>query len=400
MADDSETPKKIQKHIAPRANDENYEGPFREIAVAVPPVAVPPVVIPGKMGTITDEILRERLYQIRAKCQNIRKSVLDVKDILSKCSRLDDSNATDISGFNAVFDREKDNIEKWLKFLEERMNESSDLSDYADHIEHIDSCWHRVLDNRPDFSQPVCSIKDALEKTDKLLCKIISKCELVTVPDRVNDHLLSLRIGQKLDFYKTFEDEICSKTESKNILEYLSAHPGSINGIIDAENGVVYKASTDKWRQLESYIAPLGLMIGGLIVLYFFIAPWIIPQVTEFHKPDISVWTILTLYIFIMLGGCFHIAADIIKEIQSTSNKARISFTDWFLWGHINETSLWTGVIMLWVGFATLISLKQIDWISGFAVGYSIDSIYTIFMTRFDKTLSTRVEPVKKTAES
>jgi hypothetical protein len=399
MADDSENQEKIQKSIAHRVNDGNQEGLSKEIAATT---SLPSVAIPGQGENSTEEMLkmlREKLYQIRAKCQNIRKSVLDLKDILSKCSRLDESNATDISEFNAVFNREEKNINHWLNFLEKHMEKGSELNDYADHIEHIDSCWHRVLDNRPDFSQPVCSIKDALEKSDKLLCKIISMCELVTVPDRVNDHLISLRIGQKLDFYKTFEDEICSKTDSKNILEYLSAHPKLIHGIVDAENGVVYSASKDKDRQWRSYIAPLAMMVIGGLVLYV-IAPWIISQVPEFLKPEISVWSFVSLYIVIMLGGCFHIAVGIIKEIQSTSNKARISFTDWFLWGHINETSLWTGVIMLWVGFAGLISLKQIDWISGFAVGYSIDSVYSVFMTRFDKTISTRVETVKKSAEA
>ena len=100
--------------------------------------------------------------------------------------------------------------------------------------------------------------------------------------------------------------------------------------------------------------------------------------------------TYLAAYIFVIFGGCVHILIDIIKEKQSAASKSRISLTDWVMWGHINEFSLIIGIVMLWVGFAGLVWINQIDVVSAAAVGYSIDSVYDVVVARFDKGVTSR----------
>jgi hypothetical protein len=386
MVSDSEKLERTQKSIATHKTDDNQRGTNKEIAIS------------SALGenTIEKSELRGKLYQIRAKCQNIRKSVRNLLDILSKSSKLDDSNATDISEFKVIFDREKNNIDEWLKVLKKQLENVPQIADdYADQIEHIDSCWNRVLLIDLDFSKSGSLIENPLKKYDALLCRIISLCELVTIPDRVNDHLESLRTGQKLDFYETFKDELCTKEDSDKILKYLQEHPLAVEGIVDSSNGVIYKAKTHFHDQLKSYGIYFGLFIIG--VFGVFLSPWFATYVPNSPFLPSQRNLLFVVYLFVFIGAVIHVFVDMVKQSKSEKNSDTL-ITDWFLWGHVNQNAIILTIFMLWFVFAGLIYIKQLDPISALAAGYSFDSVFDVVLMRFDKTITAKTKVIKEAA--
>lgn len=278
---------------------------------------------------------------------------------------------------------------------------------HSDKITNIQINWANIKADESIFSNPDITntglfddLKKNISKIKLSLCDICNSCLYTTIPIGINEVLSQQRIGEDLNFYTQFlEDDFCSEKESKDFLNWLYSLRIKINGVIDVENGIIYKSSNTFLRQLMSYIMPI-VMIGVGAIVVFFLAPSIAQIIPDISSKNVTTFTFLFPYLFIILGGFFHIVIDFIKENQSNKKKSRKGITDWFLWGHVNEVSLITGVIMLWIGFAGLLYIKQYDYVTAFAVGYSIDSVYDTVVNRFEKAVSIKVDAAQKSIQA
>ena len=71
--------------------------------------------------------------------------------------------------------------------------------------ERVDPLWPRFPENQdPDENAMLTTIGEV----DKILCQVIREAEILTLPERINDRLSELRVGQYIDFHAEFSDEL------------------------------------------------------------------------------------------------------------------------------------------------------------------------------------------------
>lgn len=348
--------------------------------------------------------LRGDLNSIRSYCQDLRDSCHNLKSIVAgKRVPPDEYKTTrEYEKFLYDYSEDKDLIEPILKSVETRIRVNDVIADlYSDQIADIRCGWNDILYAMDIFTKAKPEkFMDLVKEIDDLLCNMIVLCEQVTLPNRLNLHLDNMRIGQKMVFYDSFKDEICSKTDATFLLDFMSKQPDAIKGLIDTEAGVIYKASPKRSRQWLTYIAALVLIAAGGLLTYL-LSPFLLSLLPGLAKAGTVTWTTLFVaYVGVILGGCIHILIDIVKENQSAASKSRVSVTDWFVWGHINELSLFIGIFMLWFCFIGIVWINQLDFVTSVAVGYSFDSVFDLFVARFDKGVTTRTAEISNLIKS
>lgn len=355
------------------------------------------------------------LRDIRAEVQNLRKSLDDVlwrEQMDDTVVRTQEVLAT-VRENQAIYDYNAKQIGARLGQLRELIETFPLLYDrYGDEITHIENQWERAVHEWPQLtpvtegSSEESASADKTAQADDILRRarrviehldiLIYHAGLLTIPGRLNQHLEQLRIGQRLDFHATFEDEVFKKEDRDKILKYLAARPTAIsNGVIDAVNGLVFHASPSHARRRLSYVLiALTLVIGAALV-------YVISELGNWF--DLDGWPVnpnsttdlMVGYAFVIVGGFVHIGVDAIKQARSGST-TMLALEDWFLWIHINELGVIIGIVSLWIGFLGLLFLNgSVSWQTAFFVGYSIDSFVDMFLERFNTTVTTRTAAIK-----
>lgn len=348
------------------------------------------------------------LRDIRAEVQNLRKSledVLQLHEMEDAAMRTQEVLAT-IRQNQQVYDYNSKQVEARLTQVRDLMDNYPTLYDrFGDEITHIENQWERAMYEWPQAVTDATEGDQAAQASEILhrarqvlqhLDSLVYHAGLLTIPARLNQHLEQLRIGQKLDFHATFQDEVPQKEDRNKILAYLDARPIAVsNGIIDAVNGVIFHASGSHARRRLSYIMiVLTFLIGALLVFvvselgnWFDLEGWPV-------QPDQTA-NLMVGYLFVIVGGVVHIGVDAVKQARSGTSTF-LALEDWFLWVHINEVGIIIGIISLWIGFFGLLFLNgTVEWQTAFLVGYSIDSFVDMFLQRFNTNITTRTALIK-----
>ena len=395
----------------------NEDSTIRPGVQAVAPSAAVPLSAPVNA---THAQLLGLLRDVRAEVQNLRRSLEDViaKDAMDDAEmRIREILAT-ISNNYAIYNYNSKQIHERLNQLREVINTNPALYDrYGDEIIHIENEWERaghqwpylkpqaegetVIDDEGPVSPDEGDVEALLKQAHQVIVHLdamIYHVGLLTIPSRLNQHLEQLRIGQKLDFHNTFEDEIANQTDRDKILKYLDARPNAIpNGVIDVLHGVVVHASGSHSRRRLSFFAiTLVILLGAFLAAGTAeVANWLDLEnwpVTEDQTTELVVG-----YAFMIVGGIVHIGVDAIKQARGgNTGRALLALEDGFTWIHINEIGIIIGIISMWVGFYGLVFVNgSINWQTAFLVGYSIDSFVDIFLQRFNTDISNRTAALK-----
>jgi len=324
------------------------------------------------------------LYQdIRAECKNLRTLLLEIQ---GKSAKLDENK---IKNYQRIFQSNRDRISERIGVAHQLLEENSFMYMWmSDTHADIENFWERFSCTVPDFTAFPENLSDIIDTCNENLCEIMYYCDLVTIPRRTNLHLATLKVGYGLDFYNYYEDEVCSREQAEKILKYLADHPGSVNGIVDIDQGVIYKTDPPEKRWKSYLLIALGIIVGGLIVSAL---------IMKVIKPEIGFILLLELFFVAFLGAVAHITIDALKEIRSADNRHFRALDDVFLWIHVKQLPILAGIGVLVVGFALVFWLSPIkDVFTFFIAGYSIDSIGDLFIQRFETTMKTPSEELKK----
>lgn len=256
--------------------------------------------------------------------------------------------------------------------------------------ERVDPLWPRFPENQdPDENAMLTTIGEV----DKILCQVIREAEILTLPERINDRLSELRVGQYIDFHAEFSDELPEPAARMIALHYLHDHPLIVLGVVDVENGLIYRASSNVWqRRLSPIYIALPAILGGFLVYLVFT---ILPQLRG-NVPHNDVLSYMIAYISVIAGGFAHSAVDTIKQYRASKGQTFTALGDLLMWIHVKQAPIFAGILLLWVGFVGLIVSQQgTDWEAAFFIGYSIDSFVDLFLQRFTSVATTRTDAIK-----
>lgn len=337
---------------------------------------------------------------IRAEASNLMRVLSELKgksELTNKKVRAQELIATLHEG-GTIFGRSREQINRRLEWLQELLLERSYLYDlYGDEIAVIGNLWERVSLNWPSpKEEDEAEVLRRVIKVDRDLSELIFHAGYLTIPNRVNQHLEQLRIGRPLDFHRTFEDELPKPEDRIKILRLMHSHPVVIEGIVEIDSGLIYRASPHHRRRLASYLLILGTFLAGALVVFFFahIDNWL--NLKDWPVESNRFMELMVGYLFITLGGVAHIGIDALKQARASKGRSFLALGDMLLWVHIKELSIIAGMVSLLIGILALAVLTpKIDWQMAFLVGYSIDSFIDLFLQRFTKTVATSTQVLR-----
>lgn len=228
----------------------------------------------------------------------------------------------------------------------------------------------------------------------------IDRCVLeigyLTVPDRVNQVLRSLRVGAAMSFHEEFADEIPNPAARTTLLRWLNAHPRLVAGVVDVPSGTIIRASGQPRRRALSWVMVLAVMGVALVSAGF--APSLLKlaglgQVPAGNGGDF-VWAVVFAY----AGAVAHVGIAALKQLRrsgATDDQRFTAIGNFTIWVHINEMYLMLyGLAIPIVACLVILSTGRIDNLTMIFVGFSIDSLLDVVLARFDKTVVGRTETI------
>jgi hypothetical protein len=331
---------------------------------------------------------------IRAEAQNIKICLAEIR----KVAGIADKGAREravraaFAGQSKIFDNNRGQIHGLLNRLEELVeNEPRLYARTSDEVVHIGNFWERAEQAWPGQELPADELLQRIAALEKQLDDLIFHAGLVTIPPRVDEHLDDLRVGDVLDFHSNFDDELPDAGERRKILDFLAGHPRSVRGVVDAKNGVIYRASDRRSRQALSYVLILGVAALGAVL------PWVLSRFGAWF--NLSDWPIgpermvelYRVYLFLLGGALVHTGVDALKARKSMPVGQAL------MWIHVKETPIMGGVGLVVVCLIGLAFTTQgIDWKTAALVGYSVDSFAELFLRRFTAAVSAQTEVLTK----
>jgi hypothetical protein len=331
------------------------------------------------------------LRELRAEAQDLESALALVraKSELADAATRAKEIKTALENARGVFDRDRQRINEQLEKLRELFQQPLVIYDWcSDEVVHLENAWGRIGDSWPEEDQSEDQIIQNIDSARTSLDKMIYLSGQLTIPARVNQHLETLRIGQTLDFHKNFSDELENEADRARLLAYLSDHPYVVDGIVDAQNGVIYRASRHAGRQLFSYVMLLtAIALGfGLVFVMTNMNAWL---GIDDWKPADRFQSLASVYVFLLLGAVVHLLVGAVKQSREKTGSELLAMRDWLLWLHVKESALLMAILYLWVGLIGLaFSFDEVQWVTGFFVGYSIDSFVDLFLQRFSQVAS------------
>jgi hypothetical protein len=354
------------------------------------------------MGLVPDRATFFGLMRdVRAEIQNLQASLGDVKqkfDLTDPKLRAVELAAA-LREAIGRFARNKDEIGETLRAARALMRRNSALYDSCgDEVTHIENAWERIADAWPQPSAAAEEILTQSARIEARLNEIVVRAGRITIPSRANQHLEQLRVGQALDFHDVFADELPSAEDRSALLRYLAAHPGAVDGVVDVDLGVVYRADRRTSRRLLSCAIFAAALLGGVGVVAGL--SWVSTWPDRPLGAELRFAHCLQGYLAVFVGALVHLLIDALKQARSQNVTAFRAVDDWLLWLHVKEMPILWGILSLWIGIVGL-AFMQSDFTltTAFFVGYSIDSFVDLFLQRFGKSVSSRTESVTRSLE-
>ncbi len=350
---------------------------------------------------------RRRFYglvrDVRAEAQDLETAlsvILQTNSLSDPETREREMTAAILDG-QKVLSLDQGRIAELLSSLRYHLDQYADLYDWAgDEATHIENCWQRVW--LPDAA--VATAKDfeatgvarRLQASTQALAELIYHAALVTIPSRLNDHLKGLRVGGVLDFHEAFRDELPRDEDRQKLLQYIHAHPASVQGVVDPKQGLVYKASRSTGRRLVSYALLVASAAIGLPAVFVVahLGDWF--NLDGWKVPSTRSSELLVAYMFLALGAFGHLLIETLKTSRSGANRGFLVLGDLFLWVHVRETSIALSLLALPLAIVVMaFSIDDVQWETAFFVGYSIDSFLGLFLDRFAATVGAKTAAIK-----
>jgi hypothetical protein len=263
---------------------------------------------------------------------------------------------------------------------------------FGDGIVQIENSWTDTVRSWPKADAAAGSLPPLLTAAEQQLSAIVYSCGILTIPNRVNQHLASVGVGHALDFNANFSDELTDPAQRRQVLEYLHNHPNAIDGVVDVDAGLLYRVISSgimRWRAmiLTTSLAVLG-GVAAYISAHFFDTP-----------VDHSQWkAFVGSYVAVIAGGLAHVLVGVIKEVRGAKPTAFVAVNDGIGWIQIHESQILAALAFLWIGvIGYAVTSKHLNVTTAFFVGYSIDSVGDIYLQKFTTTAKQQTAAIEKT---
>jgi len=356
-----------------------------------------------KQGVDKAPALFGRLRELRARAQSLREFALTLQHQLASFA---DARLRDLEMKALLQDNLRPftlNYERIALLIDEvraLLNEDDELyAAWGDIVGRVQVAWDQAGGNwlKIVAAETPQDCSRQLSRVVADLDSVIYDCCVITVPERIKEHLKLLPIGGPLNFSAAYSDELCTSTERQRFLNYLNLYPKFVEGLIDVKNEQILRAApTDRRRSLTVFITAALALVGFVLILlacylgdHAVLPGW--PFTLDRLKEHILGYT------FLLFGSLAHVVVTLLKQDRKASESSW-TLSNWLLRIHVKENSFIISAISLWLAPVAMAFLfkEGIDWKSAFFVGYSYDSFIDLFLQRFERTITSASEAVQK----
>jgi len=334
---------------------------------------------------------QRRLYAV---LRQAREELVRIRTVLAAAQAAGRASETIVSTVGTLMDREGPVVTGLLADASALLAGDDELADrYSDSITRIDNAWDDLRSGWAAWQAGQTTADVFVGDFDAIIYEI----GIITVPPRLQENLQVLRVGNVMNFHHEFQDEIPTEAARVRILTWLNEHPVSVPGIVSVAAGTITKASPNRVRQAASW---LGVALVAVLAMFVAVrAPHWVGQV-PFGRPPAgttgSEYLVATLAAY--GGALLHILIAAVKQHRNAAASAQPAFTalgNFNLWVHVNEVYLmiYTLVIPIMV-YVLVLSTGKISLWTLFFLGYSIDSVLDVVLTRFDVVAKAQTEIV------
>jgi len=233
-----------------------------------------------------------------------------------------------------------------------RTSDQEDLAWFAQEFTQVKNSWEDLDQLWPSGhekkEQPSKLAKRAQKSID-LLNAMVFICACQGIPDELDHYLDNYKIGQKLDFVKTFQDQVADAAAAKDVLANLAPQSGIVAGLIDLTNAQVIKADKRIGRQWASVGFVLGTVVAGFLLI------GLATQLPRWFHWSADAWPFKNdqfsglsgAFLLVLIGVAGHWVLDRVKSNSAGTDATPLS--DWLMWIHVNEVPLIVRVSTAWL---------------------------------------------------
>jgi hypothetical protein len=290
-----------------------------------------------------------------------------------------------------------------------RTSDQEDLAWFAQEFTQVTNCWEdleQLWPNAPEKKEQSAKLAKRAQKSIDLLNAIVFICACQAIPDELDHYLDNYRIGQKLDFVKTFQDQVADAASAKNVLANLAPQSGVVSGLIDLTNAQVIKADKRIGRRWASVGFVLGTVTSGFLLIGFATQ---MPRWFQWGGDD---WPFKTgqfsalsgAFLLVLIGVAGHWVLDRLKSSNAGTEATPLS--EWLMWIHVNEVPLIVRVSTAWLTLVVGTAFKvfsvagSVQPVAFFTAGYFLDSTFDALIGRLNTFMSNKDPKDKKTENS
>jgi hypothetical protein len=362
--------------------------------------APPPQFRPGtEEADQLTPVLFAQVRDIRADVQDFQRSLTRLTTSADAAQAAGNNNAiaAALSEETPLITRLRSNIEAALDEIQQDVFRRSPKlwSDCGDEVTHINNLWNRVISDWPTTDDRD-QLTPRLARLTTNLSEILIHTARLTVANRLNAHLETVRIGKAVNFDAAFSDEIPDAADRATILSYLADHPGAVHGVTDTARGLVFRVSQNQMIRIATYLTPV--IAAALAAMVAWAAGKIDNWLTLDHWPAgmQNASALLTGYFFVLIGAIVHVAVEALKQQRFGAGTTFLALDDLLDWLHIRYLSISASVLWVLVGvFGLAATTSPIHWSTAFFVGYSIDSLGGLFLQRFGQAVDRQTKTIK-----
>ena len=346
-----------------------------------------------------------RLRDLRAVAQNVRAFAVE---LAQRVAAIEDAETRGREVVASLADGtsilQHDRAQGQLRLAEVReivQRDDAIYSAYGDVVARLEASWEEALaswppDGETERAAYIAQIARRLLKLVAALDAIVYDCGLVTLPSRISTHLTLMPIGGSLSFREAYADELPRPEDQHRFLQYLDLYPGFVEGLVDVENGCIYRADPRSRRRALSLVWTAGIALSGFLLIALARLLGDSMTLTEWPFTAARFQELMTGYFFLLLGAAGHIVVNLLKQDRAGAGSTR-GLWGWLLRIHVKEGSFMLSAVSLALApIAMAFFFKSVDWKTAFFFGYSYDSFLDLFLQRFEGMVSSASESMKK----
>jgi hypothetical protein len=215
------------------------------------------------------------------------------------------------------------------------------------------------------------------------------QADRIVLAGKVGEVLSEQPVGGTIALANFYEGSPLSDAERKEAAEVVAEHPRIVPGVVDVDNGVVYRTASGLWTTALVFALPLFAALGGVVLL------WILGHLDEWFSIEIdqlmSTRKLLEVYVLVTMGALLHliVAARKTRVGQTATTFIPARAFDWAQIRALNLTPLVVPILVVTIGLrmTNLTVDGTEDWAVSILAGYSADSVAALVWGRLQKAV-------------